>query len=453
MAKNTAVYACSKCGTQHHKWSGRCLECGSWGTINEELVTAQEQKKSEAIATPLKTIDLNQLEQKDLARLKTGINELDRVFGGGLVPGSLILLGGEPGVGKSTLVGQIIDQLGENQSILYVSGEESAGQVKDRLARLKVDLSKLAFLNETNTEKIIATAIELKPKLLIIDSIQTAYSTLADAEAGSLSQIRASAVQFLELAKKHNIAVILVGHITKDGQIAGPKSLEHIVDVVLYLELENNHGYRILRASKNRFGSINELGVFEMTGEGFKEIKNTGLIFIDEEQQGLPGSVLSCVLEGSRPFLVEVQALVTKTVFGYPQRKASGFDLNRLQVLIAVLQKRAKLNLANQDIIINVVGGLKVSEPSLDLAVCLAIASSLSNLPISRQTIAVGEVGLGGEVRNLKQLETRLKEAEKLGFKKAVVPKNNLKSKVSMDIMNNVSELATVIKLADNDHG
>jgi len=444
--KPNTIFSCTKCGAQLSKWAGRCAECGSWGTIVEETRTGVEQKKQDHLAAPVSTINLASIKQDQLVRLKTGIAELDRVFGGGIVPGSLILLGGEPGIGKSTLVGQIIDALGKDSVVLYVSGEESASQVKDRLSRLSVHLDRLHFLSEINTEKIVATALQLKPSLLVIDSIQTTYSSQVESEAGSLSQIRASASQFMELAKKHDIATILIGHITKDGQIAGPKSLEHIVDVVTYLELETNHNYRILRASKNRFGSVNELGIFEMTSDGFKEIKNPGLIFVDQNQDNLSGSVLSCVLEGSRPFLVEVQALVTKTVFGYPQRKASGFDLNRLQILVAVLQKRAKLNLANQDIIINVVGGLKVSEPSLDLAISLAIISSLTNWVIDRQTIVMGEVGLGGEVRNLKNLEARIKEAEKLGFKKIIAPKNNFQSKITLQEIKNISEINNLIK-------
>lgn len=446
MPKVTKIFTCSKCGAQYPKWTGRCSECGGWGTVLEETVTGQEQKKLEHIASAVDTINLASIKQSELIRYKTGIAELDRVFGGGIVPGSIILLGGEPGIGKSTLVGQIIDALGKELTVLYVSGEESASQVKDRLSRLGVHLERLHFLSEINIEKIVATSLSLKPGLLVIDSIQTTYSSQIDSEAGSLSQIRASAGRLMELAKQHDIATILIGHITKDGQIAGPKSLEHIVDVVTYLELETNHNYRILRASKNRFGSVNELGVFEMTASGFKEIKNPGLIFVDQNQDNLAGSVISCVLEGSRPFLVEVQALVTKTVFGYPQRKVSGFDLNRLQVLTAVLQKRAKLNLANQDIIINVVGGLKVSEPSLDLAVSLAIVSSLANWVVDRQTIVMGEVGLGGEVRNLKNLEARIKEAEKLGFKKVIAPRNTIKSKITMEEIKNVSELERFIK-------
>ncbi|MDP2736322.1 MAG: DNA repair protein RadA [bacterium] len=419
--KISTVYACSNCDAQSPKWSGRCLECGGWGTLQMQTV---DQKTADKMVTvsPAEVIDLEKLSgQGESQRLTANIQELDRVLGGGIMCGSLILLGGEPGIGKSTLVAQIADAVGQNSQVIYASGEESAGQIKVRFDRLGVKTNNIKFLSEINAEKIVATIKGLKPTLVIIDSIQTIYSSGIAGEAGSINQIRGSAVNFLEAAKTNNIAIILIGHITKDGSLAGPKSLEHIVDTVLYLETETNHGYRILRATKNRFGSINEIGIFEMTSTGFKEITNPSSIFI-EPGQNFTGSVISCIMEGTRPFLIEVQALVSKTVFGYPQRKASGFDLNRLQVLIAVLTKRAGLNLNNQDVILNVTGGLKINEPGLDLAVCAAIASSLLNQPLSRQTLVLGEVGLGGEVRNVSKLETRLKEAEKLGFKKAVLP-------------------------------
>ncbi|MDD4271877.1 MAG: DNA repair protein RadA [Patescibacteria group bacterium] len=442
--KISTIYVCSTCDAQSPKWSGRCLECGGWGTLQMQTVDQKTADKTIA-ASPAEIIDLEKLDsQKEGRRLTANIQELDRVLGGGLIPGSLILLGGEPGIGKSTLVAQMANAIGKKNQVIYVSGEESAGQIKARFDRLGIKANNIKFLNETNAEKIIATIKELKPALVIIDSIQTIYSSAVISEAGSINQIRGSAVNFLEAAKANNIAIILIGHITKDGSLAGPKSLEHIVDTVLYLETETNHGYRILRATKNRFGSINEIGVFEMTAGGFKEITNPSLIFV-EQSQNFTGSVLSCIMEGTRPFLIEVQALVSKTAFGYPQRKASGFDLNRLQVLIAVLTKRAGLNLNNQDVILNVTGGLKITEPGLDLAVCAAIASSLLNQPLSRQTLVLGEVGLGGEIRNVSKLETRLKEAEKLGFKKAVLPAaeaKNLKLKIF-----SIKSVADLIKI------
>ena len=407
-----------------------------------------DQKTSDKMAgvSPAQVIDLEKLTGlAESQRLSTNLEELDRVLGGGVLPGSLILLGGEPGIGKSTIVAQIADAIGRNGQVIYSSGEESAGQIKVRFDRLGIKAANIKFLSETNAEKIIATIKELKPNLVIIDSIQTIYSSGIAGESGSLNQIRGSAVNFLEAAKTNNIAIILIGHITKDGSLAGPKALEHIVDTVLYLETETNHGYRVLRATKNRFGSINEIGIFEMTAKGFKQVPNPSLIFV-EQNQSLTGSVISCVMEGTRPFLIEVQALVSKTVFGYPQRKASGFDLNRLQILIAVLTKRANLNLTNQDVILNVVGGLKITEPSLDLAVSAAIASSLLNQPLSRQTLVLGEVGLSGEIRQIAKLEARLKEAEKLGFTKAILPKAEIKaSKIKTYFINNVADLIKII--------
>ena len=395
-----------------------------------------------AAVSPAAVVNLDKLAtQSETKRLVTKISELDRVLGGGLVPGSLILLGGEPGIGKSTLVAQIAERVGQIGEVIYVSGEESAGQIKSRFDRLNIKAEKIKFLSETNAEKINATVSQLKPSLVIIDSIQTIYSANVQSESGSLNQIRGSAVSFLETAKTNNIAIIIIGHITKDGALAGPKSLEHIVDTVLYLETETSHDYRILRATKNRFGSVNEIGIFEMTGAGFKEISNPSLIFI-EPGQNITGSVISCIIEGTRAFLIEVQALVTKTVFGYPQRKASGFDLNRLQVLIAVLTKRANLNLTNQDVILNVVGGLHISDPALDLAVCLAIASSLLNQVISNKTIILGEVGLGGEIRQVSRLEQRLNEAERLNFQKAIIPQSDYASKkISLIKIKNLSEI------------
>ena len=437
MPKIQTIYVCSKCDAQFPKWQGRCSECGGWGT----LVATKEQKnkKTKEIVEIGEVIDLDKIVGKDFKRIETGILEFDRVLGGGIVPGSLVLLGGDPGIGKSTLVLQIADKitrifheletnkntnknLNVNSNVLYVSGEESAEQIKLRMTRLAIKPENLKFLGETNIETICATIQKLKPKLAIIDSIQTMASEEIPSEAGSVNQVRASTVRLLEVAKKENISIFLIGHVTKEGQVAGPKTLEHLVDTVLYLEGDRYHSYRILRVVKNRFGSTGEVGVFEMRDKGLKEVKNPSEIFLGQRKEILPGSVITCVMEGTRPLLVEIQALTSRTYFGYPQRRAAGFDFNRLGLLIAVLSKRTGLSLGNQDIHLNVVGGLKIQEPAADLAASLAIASSFKSKIASPSMVAFGEVGLGGEIRPISQTEKRITEAEKLGFKKVLFP-------------------------------
>lgn len=443
MSKQQTIFVCSKCDAQSLKWAGRCSECGAWGTMQE--ADASESAKPQRTKVPAaKMQDFADLRSDDQPRIITGINELDRVLGGGMVPGSLVLLGGEPGIGKSTLVAQWAGALRDKQ-VAYASGEESAQQVKGRMDRLQIRTDHMKFMGDTSIERIIAAADEARPSLLIVDSIQTMSSDQVESEAGSVSQIRAGAVKLLELAKRTQISVVIIGHITKDGTVAGPKTLEHIVDTVLYLEADEANGFRLLRASKNRFGSINELGIFFMDSKGLQEVSNPSAIFIEKHDRQISGSAISSVLEGSRTFLAEVQALVTKTVFGYPQRKAAGFDLNRLQVLIAVINKRTKINLTAQDVIMNIAGGLKASDTALDLAVCAAIISSLNNINISGSTIFLGEVGLGGEVRPVARLNERLNEAAKLGFRKAVVPEQDtdvnkieLKKIRSIDELNNL---------------
>jgi len=368
------------------------------------------------------------------------------VLGGGLVPGSLVLLSGEPGCGKSTLVAQIAQTLDPQLSIIYISGEESAQQIKMRLDRLNYQPQKMTFASETNAETIMATAIKYKPQLLIIDSIQTVYSDEVPSEPGSVNQIKACTIKFLELAKEHDITIILIGHLTKEGVVAGPKTLEHLVDTVIYLENEPQHSYSLIRASKNRFGSTNEVGLLEMTGHGFRQLEKTTNLFI-QPLQGTSGSAISCLMEGSRPFLLEVQALVSKTYFGYPQRKAIGFDSNRLQILTTVLSKQTKINLADQDVIVSVAGGLKINETALDLAVCAAIASSYYNQPLPDKTLFLGEVGLAGEIRPIGKLEMRLKEAIKIGIDQVFLPaqakitSSKMKIKTSNNLLNFFDQL------------
>ncbi len=446
-----SLFVCSNCDAQFPKWSGRCLECGSWGTLNEEIKDSQSQAKDVIKKiSGANAIDLRDLKLKEENRIKMNWPEVDRVLGGGILNDSFILLSGEPGIGKSTLAAQIADKISQAGMVLYVSGEESAGQVKSRLIRINCSLENLRFISETSVEKIIASASKIKPKLLVVDSIQTVYSSLLPSEPGNISQIRAVAVKFLELAKKQEISVLLIGHITKDGQIAGPKSLEHIVDTVLSLEHETGSHYSLLRASKNRFGSVNELGVLEMTKEGFKAVVDPGAIFLAGQAENIPGSVITGVLEGSRPFLVNIQALVSQTIFGYPQRKTSGLDVNRLQVLSAVINKRLRFDLISKDIILNAVGGLKINDPAIDLAVCGAIISSYLNKSFPSNTILMAEVGLGGEIRPVFRLEQRLNEASKLGFKKAIVSsKEKIKEKLGDLKIEKINDLNGLLNYLD----
>lgn len=439
--KQTKIFICSKCDAQSLKWTGRCLECGAWGTLEEQFAKDKEENIKNINSAEL--LNLSDLDDKQDLRIKTNISEVDRVLGGGFVKGSLTLFSGDPGIGKSTILAQIAQAISEkNQKVYYLSGEESALQIKSRLERLNCDFEKIGFLRETDVEKISGRLIEDKPTLVIVDSIQTVYSSEIPGEAGSVSQIRATTVKFLEIAKKNDITICLVGHITKDGQVAGPKTLEHIVDTVIYLENSKHEDYRILRAVKNRFGSINEIGIFEMTGTGFKEIKNPSAVFLESGEEAQTGSSISCIMEGTRPFLIEIQALVTKTVFGYPQRKASGYDLNRLQVLTSVLTKRGGINLSNQDVIVNIVGGMKINDTGLDLAVCLSIISSLLNISLKRKRIILGEVGLGGEIRNVSRIKERISEAEKLGFEEAIIPNMKISpKKIKLIKIKNLEEL------------
>jgi len=440
------IFTCTNCGAQHPKWSGRCLECGSWSSLEKEVLDKRSSdNKTINSVPPAKVYDFSEIKKRDFKRLETGISELDRVFGGGIVPGSLVLIAGEPGVGKSTLIAQLVNSLltknKDLSNIYYFSGEESGSQVLQRMDRLSCNTKRVKFLNDVNVEKIISAVKKDRPSMLVVDSIQTIYTSMLSSEPGSVSQIRASTSKLMEFSKHYEIPIILVGHITKDGSVAGPKTLEHMVDAVFYLETDNSQAFRILRTTKNRFGSTREVGIFEIKSTGLEEVKNPALVFLDESNANLSGSVLSAVMEGTRPFLLEVQALVSKTSFGYPQRKSSGFDLNRLQVISAVMSKRTKINLINQDIILNIVGGMRISDHSIDLAICMAIASSYFDVAVDKKTIILGELGLGGELRTPSGLDHRLSEAEKLGFKNALIP-NTIKtnSKIKLLKANDINE-------------
>jgi len=436
------MFNCTKCDTQHSKWSGRCSECGKWGTLEESADIKKIKKKTSVSAKASAVTDFSAIKTSDAKRIETKISELDRVLSGGIVPGGIILLGGAPGIGKSTLVVQIAEAMTKSSGpVLYVSGEESASQIKMRLDRLKLDQTKLRYLGNTNVETIIATAKAEKPSLLIVDSIQTVSTSEAEPEAGSPTQVRASTTKFIEYAKSQNVPIVLTGQITKDGNVAGPKALEHLVDTVLYLEGDPHHTYRLLRTVKNRFGNTDEVGVFEMTAAGLEPVANPSAKFL-EQKSGVPGSVITCIIEGTRGFLVEVQALVNRTSFGYPIRRASGFDANRLQMLTAIIEKRSGIKLSESDIYVNIVGGFKLTEPAADLAVVAAITSAARNKVIDNKAVVFGEVGLGGEVRSVSYYEKRLSEAERFGLEKAITPTQKEKiKKLTVRQIKTISEL------------
>ena len=452
MAKAKTVFVCSECGNESPKWLGKCPACNSWNTFYEQKIekytdTNKIEKKINNTPKPLSSYV-----GQEANRTSTGYLELDRVLGGGLVKGSLILLGGEPGIGKSTLILQLCEKVQGDGKVLYVSGEESAEQIKLRADRLDVKNDDLMFLGETDIDVIKDAIADMKPKLVIIDSIQTMYSDEITAAAGSVSQVREITSQIMRMCKAQQITTIIIGHVTKEGNIAGPRVLEHMVDTVLYLEGERYNTYRILRAVKNRFGSTNEIGMFEMRQEGMCEVTNPSDILITEREDNPSGSCILASVEGTRPILVEIQALTSQTVFGLPKRTANGFDYNRLAVLIAVLEKRAGLSLGNQDVYLNVAGGMRISEPAADLGIIATVASSCKNVPIPQSTVVMGEVGLTGEVRRINLIEKRLKEAEKLGFKTCIIPENNkkgLKDDYKLDIIGvkNIGEMLRILKI------
>jgi len=419
MAKTVTQFVCQSCGHAQGKWSGRCDSCGAWNSFVETAgITSGRRSGGTLAAKPEK---LAEVATRKLPRIDTKIAEVNQVLGGGLVPGSIVLLSGDPGIGKSTLVLQLGAEIAAKQAVLYVSGEESTNQIKLRADRLGVTAKKLELLSETNTDMITATIEQGDYGLVIIDSIQTLATEALTGAAGSVGQITASAQMLQRVAKQKNIAMIIIGHVTKEGNIAGPKVLEHLVDVVLYLEGDRYGSFKALRGIKNRFGSTSEVGIFEMQQVGLVPVPNPSAALLAERQEA-PGSVVLATVEGTRPLLVEVQALVAKSPFGYPKRTASGFDLNRLNVLVAVLTKRAGLNLSDQDIYVNIIGGLKITEPAADLAIILAIASAFKNKPVAHNLIAFGEVGLSGEIRSVSNVSGRLAEAKKLGFRFAIGP-------------------------------
>lgn len=428
MPKTHTKYVCQQCGGQYPAGYGRCPGCGAWSSLVETIDRpATTRNGSWAGSSSAGPTPLAGVESVDYRRLRIPLEEFNRVLGGGIVPGSLILLGGDPGIGKSTLLLQVSNLAAQTCGpVLYATGEESAEQVKLRADRLGPISENLFIVGETDVDTIMGYAREMKPALLVVDSIQTMHTSDLDSPAGSVGQVRESTARLTRLAKGDGVATFLVGHVTKDGSIAGPKVLEHMVDSVLYLEGDRYHAYRLLRGVKNRFGATHEVGVFDMKDEGMEEVSNPSAVFLAEREAQATGSVVAVTLEGSRPLLVEMQALVTQTHFGLPRRTANGIDLNRLVLLTAVLSKRAGLHLGTQDVYVNVVGGMRVTEPALDLSVSLAIASSLSDTPISDVAV-IGEVGLGGEVRTVNQVRRRIAEAQKLGFERCVIPERNLR--------------------------
>ncbi len=451
MAKPSTVFVCSNCGNESSKWFGRCPACNEWNTCYEEKINLKSSGKSASKKTAT-TVKLDDVKKQDIVRTKTGFDELDRVLGGGLVKGSLTLLGGEPGIGKSTLILQICDKIKGEGQVLYVSGEESAQQIKIRADRLGIKNNDIVFLGETDIDVIEDAILKTNPKLVIIDSIQTMYSDEITSGPGSVSQVREITAKIMKMCKQEEITTIIIGHVTKDGNIAGPRVLEHMVDTVLYLEGERYFAYRILRGVKNRFGSTNEIGMFEMNDIGMCEIDNPSSVLLSEKNENVAGSIVVASIEGTRPILVELQALTATSVFGMPRRTANGIDYNRLTLLIAVLEKRTGLPLGNQDVYLNIVGGIKINEPALDLGIILAVSSSFKNIPIPNDVIAIGEVGLTGEVRSVNQIEKRIKEAEKLGFKKCIIPESNkklLKDTYKLDIIGvqNISEAMRCLEL------
>ncbi len=449
MSKTVTKYVCQNCGYSSVRWLGKCPECSSWNTFVEEFVQTDKRKiaskKNGAALLQLSNLaKVSDIDVKEDKRINTKIDELDRVLGGGIVAGSVILVGGDPGIGKSTLMMQLSDKIKE-YTILYVSGEESQKQIKLRCERLGFEHDEFYILSETSLEIIAAVVDKLEPDVVIIDSIQTIYRSELESSPGSVSQLRESTAAIIQIAKAKNISFFLIGHITKEGVIAGPKVLEHMVDTVLQFEGERTHAYRILRAIKNRFGSTNEIGIFEMTGTGLLEVKNPSEVFLSQRSSGISGSTVSASMEGTRPILIEVQALVSSSGYSVPQRTSTGFDYKRLAILIAVLEKKIGLHLSKYDVFLNIAGGIKIDEPSIDLAAAMSICSSFKDTSLDGDMLVLGEIGLSGEIRTISFVGRRIQEAVKLGFKKIVLPKGNMKNLKA----NGILELIPVENIQD----
>ncbi len=429
-SKQKSVYICSNCGYESAKWYGKCPSCNEWGTLDEEFIKTEaksSKKTTSVINKGLNVLKLDSIDSSTEFRYNTGISELNRVLGGGLVRGSLVLLSGDPGIGKSTLLLQICNFLSKDLTVLYVSGEESAYQLKMRAKRLGVKSDNLSVMCETDAEIVCEYLRTEKPNIVMVDSIQTMNIPELSSSTGSITQVRECTNLFMQTSKNNDISTILVGHVNKDGNIAGPKVLEHIVDTVLYFEGERNYSYRILRAVKNRFGSTNEIGVFEMTDAGLSQIESPSMALLAGRPTNVSGTCVTCLMEGSRPILAEIQGLATTTGFGNPRRMSTGFDYNRMAMLIAILEKRAGYFFSNMDCYLNIVGGLRADEPASDLAVAVALISSLKDTVIDSETIVFGEIGLAGEIRTVNNCEQRIKESERLGFKRCIIPRQNMK--------------------------
>ena len=452
--KAKTEFVCTECGNVTSKWFGKCQSCGAWNSIEEQetvqtpafsKVASIKKNHKEALSAPINSINYD-----DSERIKTGMNEFDRVLGGGIVEGSVTLLSGEPGVGKSTLLLQVCGLLGDSKNLLYVTGEESPAQIRLRAKRLGVDNEKIRIYSETDIDEIISEADIVSPDIVVIDSIQTLTDENSSSAPGSLTQVRTTASKLIRMAKCGGISVIIVGHVNKDGGIAGPKILEHMVDTVLYFDGEKQYSYRTLRAVKNRFGSTNEIGMFEMDSEGLCEVENPSEYLLSQRPTNVSGNCTLCVMEGTRPILAEVQALVTKTSYPVPRRTATGFDYNRQALLIAVLEKRLGLNLSTSDVYLNIVGGLRIDEPSSDLAACIAIISGLRDINIDDKLLAIGEIGLAGECRAVGNIEQRVKEAVRLGFTTILVPARNYdRSKSKLEQLKKSSQIIPVRSLFD----